>query len=155
MKKPLTDPQIIEILRTNMDDDVRQRIFTYDTKDKTKYFHKANRAYKDVIKSRDKRKEIFPTARVPRRVHELDFEDMTHGEIEEISSKLNNWRNKRTNLTCFNCHSGDHLLRDCPDEITRFFCFKCGLDGYATPKCPTCSLNRSRSAEIVRNPRSQ
>lgn len=152
MKKPLTDPQVIEILRTNMNDEVRQRIFTYETKDRTKYFHKANGAYKDVLRAKEKKKEVFGNSRV-RRINEIDFEDLSTLEIEEISSKLNNWRSKRAPLTCFNCHSPDHLLRDCPEEISRFFCFKCGLDGYATPKCPKCSLNSPRSAENSRTPR--
>lgn len=154
MKTPLTDPQIIEILRTNMDDEVRQRIFTYETKDRTKYFHKANRAYKDVVKAREKKKESFGNLR-GRRINEIDFEDLSTLEIEEISSKLNNLRTKRANMTCFNCHSPDHLLRECPEEISRFFCFRCGLEGYATPKCPKCSLNPQRSAENNRTPRSQ
>lgn len=143
----LNDSEIIEILRDNMDDEVRQRVFTYETNDKVKFFKKANKAYKDVLKTRLKRN-------VHRRVHEIDFENLSNGEIEEISNKLNNYRSKRNNLTCFNCHSADHLLRDCPDAITRFFCFKCGLDGYATPKCPKCSLNPMRSVESNRDPRS-
>lgn len=155
MKNPLSDPQIIEILRSNMDDEVRQRIFTYETRDRTKYFHKANKAYKDVCKTRERRKETFANPRTPRRIHEVDLEDLSSTEIEEISAKINNWKAKRNQLTCFNCHSAEHLLRDCPEEITRFFCFKCGLDGYATPKCPKCSLNSTRSAENVRISRSQ
>lgn len=156
MTNPLIDPQIIEILKTNMDDEVRQRIFTYETQDRTKYFHKANKAYSDVCKVREqRRKDSFANTRVPRRIHEIDIEDLSNNEIEEFSTKIYNERAKRNNLTCFNCQSSEHLLRDCPEEITRFFCFKCGLDGYATPKCPKCSLNFPRSAENIRLSRSK
>lgn len=149
MKSPLDDSQIIEILRTNMDDEVRQRIFTYETKDRTKFYHKANSAYLDACKVKEKRGQFNTYPKVQRRVNEIDFEELSAGEVEEISTKLNSWKQKRT-LKCYNCHGEDHLLRKCPVPITRFFCFVCGLEGVAYPQCPDC-LNRKRSAEEVRN----
>ena len=158
MRNPLSDPQLIEILRNNMLDEVRSRIFTYDTRDKTQYFYQANLAYKDYIRSKERKpKETgFSNYRNPnpRRVHEIEFDDLSSGEIEEITTKLNNWRAKRV-MKCFNCFSEDHLLKECPEDITRFFCFRCGLEGYATPKCPNCNLNSRRSGGDVRTPRSQ
>lgn len=148
MKSPLDDSQIIEILRTNMDDEVRQRIFTYETKDRTKFYHKANSAYLDVCKSREKRSHFNAYPKVQRRVNEIDFEELSAGEVEEISTKINNWKQKRA-LKCYNCHAEDHLLRKCPVPITRFFCFVCGLEGVIYPQCPKC-LNRKGSAEEVR-----
>lgn len=145
LRKPLPDSQIIEILRNNMDDETRVRIFTYETQDRVNFFHKANQAYHDVCNLRDKRRK-FSEYRSPQKINEIDFEEMSQNEIEEISEKLNNWKTRRT-LTCYNCKSPDHLLAKCPEDITRFFCFKCGLDGYASPKCPNCLLKGQRSAQ--------
>lgn len=146
LKDPLSDEQIIEILKTNMDDEVRQRIFTFETTDRIKFFHKANKAYLDVCQMREKKKSFYDN-KFGRKIHELDFDEFSSHEIEEISAKINNWKFKKSNLKCFNCQSDKHLLAKCPEDITRFFCFKCGLDGYATPKCPSCNLNQHRSAE--------
>lgn len=143
LKEPLNDEQIIEILRTNMDDEVRQRIFTLETSDRILFYHKARKAYEDVCQSREKRKFVgFGN----RKINEIDFEELLSPEIEEISAKLKSWKLKRNTLQCFNCKSEDHLLARCPEEITRFFCFRCGLEGYASPKCPNCNLNIRGSA---------
>lgn len=147
LKDPLSDAQLIEILRTNVIDEIRQRIFTFSTRDRVKFFHKANQAYHDVCKVKERRKPFQEYRAPPRRVNELNFEEMSHLEIEEISSKLNNWKAQRAERRCYNCHMAGHFLADCPEEISRFFCFKCGLDGYATPKCPNCSPKGSRSMD--------
>lgn len=146
LKVPLPDTQLIEILRTNMIDEIRQRIFTFETRDRIKFFHKANQAYSDVCCSREKKKP-FQDYRTPKRIHEVDFEDMSLLEIEEIDARLNHWKSQRAQRKCFNCHQIGHLLSDCPEEISRFFCFKCGLDGYATPKCPNCTPKANRGGD--------
>lgn len=153
MQVPLSDAQIIEILRCNMDDEVRQRIFTYETRDRTKYFHKANKAYKDVMKAKDKRREAYFSKPPMRKISEIEFEDLSAAEIEEITNKVTNWKNKRAGLTCFICKSPDHLIRECPNK-PQFCCYSCGLEGYIVKTCPKCSVNHQRSAEDVRNPRS-
>lgn len=137
LDRPLSDPEIIEILRNNINDEVLQRIFTLETKDKTVFFHKANRAYKDIVKIRQKRKELYFKSQ--RNVSEIDFDDLSSLEVEEISSKLKSWKDKRSSAKCFNCNRNDHFLKDCPDDITRFFCFKCGKEDVSTPKCPKCN----------------
>lgn len=150
LSKPLPDSQVIEILRTNVSDEIRQRIFTFETKDRIRFFHKANQAYNDVVSSRDK-KRSFQDLRSSRKIHEIDLDTLTLGEVEELSSNLTKWQNKRSNRTCFNCHSTEHFLAGCPEDITRIFCFKCGKEGYYSPKCP-CRLNQSRGAVTVRSP---
>lgn len=145
LKTPLPDVQLIEILRSNMDDDVRQRIFTFETRDRINFFHKANQAYRDVCGVREKRKNVYDFKN-SKKINEIDFDEMSSNEIEEVSEKFNSWKTKRS-LKCFNCGSADHLLAKCPEDITRFFCFRCGLDGYATPKCPNCTLKVQRSGQ--------
>lgn len=147
MKNPLSDSQMIEIMRVNMDDEIRQMIFTFETKDRTKFYHKANSAYLDICKTRQRKNQYYSNSRVPRKINEISFEDLSEAEIEEISTKVNNWKTKRTNLKCYNCQSTDHLLRKCPVPITRFFCYVCGLEGVAYPQCPNCALNRKGSVE--------
>lgn len=146
LKEPLSDEQIIEILRTNMDDEVRQRIFTFETRDRIKFYHKAKKAYDDACQVREKRRPFGGDYKVNRKINELDFEDLSTPEIEEITAKIQNWKVRRSKLQCFNCKSEDHLLAKCPDDISRLFCFRCGLEGYASPKCPNCALNRHGGA---------
>lgn len=147
LKEPLSDIQLIEILRNNVDDEVRQRIFTFQTRDRIQFYHTANLAYKDVCKSREKRRPFVDSRFSKKSVNEIDFDEMSPNEIEEVSVKFNNWKSKRASMKCFNCNSGDHLLAKCPEEIDRFFCFRCGKDGVATPKCPNCTLNLRRGVE--------
>lgn len=145
LKQPLPDSQIIEILRNNMDDDIRLRMFTYETRDRVDFFHKANQAFQDVSKLREKRKQ-FLDYRTTRKISEIDFDEMSHKEIEEISEKFNNWKTRK--LQCYNCKSSDHLLSKCPEDIDRLFCFKCGFEGYPSPKCPECmKKNAQRSVQ--------
>lgn len=148
-KKKLDDSELIEILRRNMDPEVRQRIFTYETKDKVKFFEKACEAYDDVMKSRKEKEAPKNYPKFQRRVQEIDYDELSGGEIEEIINKLNNAKLKRANLKCFNCGKEDHLLRKCPVPITRFFCFVCGLEGVVYPQCPDC-LKRKGGADDVR-----
>lgn len=74
LKNPLPDLQIIEILRSNMDDDVRQRIFTFETRDRINFFHKANQAYRDVCGVREKRKSFYEYKNT-KKINEIDFEE--------------------------------------------------------------------------------
>lgn len=150
MKNPLSDIQVIEIMRANMDDEVRQRIFTYETKDRTKFYHKANSAYLDVCKIRQKQRPFYSNQRVNKKINEINFEDLSEAEIEEISTKVNHWQIKRATSKCFNCKSSDHLMRKCPVPITRIFCFCCGRENITYPQCPDCALNRKRSVEEAR-----
>lgn len=155
LQKPLPDEQLIEILRTNVTDEIRQRIFTFETKDRIRFFHKANQAYQDACQSslREKKRPI-QDYRFAKKINEIDLEELTLGEIEELTSNLAKWQSKRTSRSCFNCKSLDHLLRDCPNEITRVFCFKCGKEGVYSFKCE-CSLNHPRGVETVRSSRPQ
>lgn len=147
LKMPLSDQQLIEILRTNMADDIRQRIFTYETTDRIKFFHKANQAYHDALKTKEKRKPSHDYRPQRKFLHEIDFEEMSSNEIEEISLKLDKWKNQRAERKCFNCHLPGHLLAECPEEITRFFCFRCGMEDTTTPKCSRCSPKGNRSVD--------
>lgn len=147
LKDPLSDQQLIEILRTNMEDEIRQRIFTYETTDRIKFFHKANQAYHDACKNKERRKPMQEYRPQRKAIHEVDFEEMSNYEIEEISAKLDKWKKQRAERTCFNCHLAGHLLADCPEEVSRFFCFKCGMEGTVTPKCPRCSPKANRGVE--------
>lgn len=115
--------------------------------DRTVFYHQANLAYLDLCKSRDRKKFLLENRFSRKVVNEIDFEEWILAEVEEISHKISNWKSKRTPMKCFNCHSSDHLLKECPEDIDRFFCFRCGKEGVTTPKCSTCSLNLKRSAE--------
>lgn len=95
---------------------------------------------------RNSRKNAYEP-RPARKISEIDFDELSQLEIEEINSKLNKWKNNRPERKCYNCHCPDHLLADCPEPVTRFFCFKCGKEGCVTPKCPNCSPKGNRSAE--------
>lgn len=107
------------------------------------FFDVANSAYENICEIRNAKREYYLHSQ--RKVSEIDFDDLSSGEIEELSNKFKNWKPK--SAKCFNCHSEEHLLKQCPKEISRIFCFKCGMEGVYTPKCSKCNsnLNYNRS----------
>lgn len=79
-----------------------------------------------------------------------------------VRKKFNNDRNKKqdrnrnkeqfeteNNRTgCFNCGDDSHMFRECPEEITGAFCFKCGKKDTITPKCGCSSKINKRVAML-------
>lgn len=45
---------------------------------------------------------------------------------------------RKAEIRCFNCKEQGHLLKDCPEKITRIFCFRCGKDDNIAPNCTNC-----------------
>lgn len=149
-EKPLEGAELIEILRRNSSDEVRKRILAFSTDDPIKFHKMAKKADDDATKERNKQKrKPYQEYRAPppRKISEIDFNTFSQLEIEEISTKLNHWKSQKEERKCYNCHTSGHLVADCPEKVSRIFCFKCGLDGYITPQCPTCSPKGNRSVD--------
>lgn len=45
------------------------------------------------------------------------------------------------NVTCYNCHRKGHIFKECIEERTGVFCFKCGQRGVYTSNCDRCLGN--------------
>lgn len=46
---------------------------------------------------------------------------------------------------CWNCLEPGHNFQNCVRERTKLFCFRCGLSGFITQKCPKCSRSASEN----------
>ncbi|KAI8116919.1 hypothetical protein CVS40_11074 [Lucilia cuprina] len=94
------------------------------------------------------------------RVEEV-FENQAESEdwdqVEEIRVNRNKVTKPETNqvsLICWNCRCPGHSFMDCPSVQRNLFCYKCGLVGVITPKCPKCLENSMRSVSKTGESRS-
>ena len=89
----------------------------------------------------------------PPRRHIEEIHENQKEELEIIEEIKYPPKNIKTNLpprniqdiVCWNCRSSGHLFMDCHSMQRNLFCYKCGLLGVITPKCPKCSGNDTRS----------
>lgn len=85
---PKSDEEIISILRENMDDAIRQRIFSCQTTNLTKFLHLCNDAYEDVCRVRQTR-NYFNSR--PSKISEIDQISLDD-DIELLEAKLSKLR---------------------------------------------------------------
>lgn len=145
MEYPKSDKEIISILRENMDDLIRQRIFATETTSLTKFLHICNDAYDDVCRFRQTRKDFYNQR--SHKVSEIDEISMDD-DIEVLEAKLKNAQRKRSQSHVNRSINIDELSLDEIDEIfkqtkahktktnEKLTCYNCEKSGHGFMFCP-------------------
>lgn len=146
---PKSDEEIISILRENMDDGIRQRIFACQTTNLTKFLHLCNDAYDDVCKVRQYRKEYFNSR--SNKINEIDQISLDD-DLDVLEAKLSKLRaSKPKEIGKPKIHPCLHIYELSLDEIDEVFkqtkihklrnndnltCYNCFKKGHGFVFCP-------------------
>lgn len=147
MEYPKSDKEIIAILRDNMDDLIRQRIFSTETSSLTKFLHICNDAYDDVCRFRQTRKDFY-NSRV-QKVSEID-EISIDDDLEVLEAKLMNAQKKRSkcnvnrsimlNIDELSLEEIDEVFKRTKDHRMKnnenVICYNCEKKGHGFVFCP-------------------
>ncbi|XP_065358730.1 uncharacterized protein LOC135952646 [Calliphora vicina] len=134
-QNPYVEEQIVEIMRGNLKPSLAQMMFSVRLKTLSEFCREVRRAENLLANQR----QMYQ--RSAQRVNELycveDEQSLIDLEVDGIRST--------SHYTCWNCKVVGHSFMDCPEPITRTFCFRCGRENVVAPKCPKCQGNRPRN----------
>ncbi|KAI8126494.1 hypothetical protein CVS40_3303 [Lucilia cuprina] len=138
LQNPLPDVTLIDILKKNLNPNLRFLLFNAETRDINHFRDTARKAEKVI---RDTKFQN-PTG-LSRNVSEIDVSssesvdsDLSDPQVEAIAHLTRKPRFDYSNIQCWNCSLLGHSYIYCSQEIKKPFCSKCGNKGVLTPKCP-------------------
>ncbi|KAI8118509.1 hypothetical protein CVS40_9864 [Lucilia cuprina] len=139
LRTPLPDSTLIDIVKRNVNSNLRFLLFNSEARSMNDFRDIARRAEKVLRDNKFQNPNLVSN----RNVSELESSICEDNELEDndpqleaihLSRKRN--QNDYSQIQCWNCMSLGHSYIYCPEEIRKAFCFKCGLKGVLTPKCP-------------------
>lgn len=137
LQNPLPDITLIDIIKKNLNPNLRFLLFNADSKDLNLFRDTARKAEKVVNDTK-----FQNPSGSSRNVNEIEISNETEEselsdpQIEAISFNKRKPKYDYSNIQCWNCLSYGHSYIYCGEEIKKPFCFKCGNKGVLTPKCP-------------------
>lgn len=138
LQNPLPDVTLIDILKKNLNPNLRFLLFNAETRDINQFRDTARKAEKVI---RDTK--FQNPSGLSRNVSEIEVfssesldSDPSDPQIEAIGFTSRKPKYDYSNIQCWNCSLFGHSYIYCSLEIKKPFCFKCGNKGVLTPKCP-------------------
>lgn len=129
---PLSDVQIIDILKHNVKLDIQRCLVTYSTTNLADFVNKCRET-----------EILFLHSNFPRRVSEVEAEkNEMAGEIEAFVRRPSAKNSSSVNLKCWNCGNVGHDWKVCEDPLT-IFCYWCGLKNFKCKQCPNCNPSQN------------
>ncbi|XP_073835483.1 uncharacterized protein [Musca autumnalis] len=140
LKAPLSDGELVEILRRNLLPEIQHEILNIEIK--------SLQVLRDTCRRReffmqDMRRKHGLTVSKPvplsKRIFEVDIDEVEFPAdvvppTEELSA---------LHLVCWNCGKGGHRYQDCLEERT-VFCYGCGTPKVYKPNCAKCLSKNGR-----------
>lgn len=161
LKSPLSEQEAVRIIRRNLKLNLSQilypmKIYTVEQlRDECKEIER-NYLKKEPTTASNNMKFIRPK-RFVEELYENENEIENYERLEEINIKQKNNRKQMENqktVICWNCRNPGHLFTDCASMQRNLFCYRCGMAGVITPKCPKCTENTMRSVSNAGESRS-
>lgn len=161
MEQPMDDAQFIHLVKSNCIPDLSNIMFPMQIFSKESLSRHGREAEQQLQYQQQFYKSYVPKF-APRRVvseMSIDENDLS-SRIEELEASISalkfqnrQKKNKDTDeeeiTGCFNCRSTEHFQKDCPEDVTDIYCFRCGRRGVITPKCPKCRPKNRRVDDVV------
>lgn len=139
LQNPLPDITLIDIMKRNLNSNLRFLLFNSDTKTLTDFREIARKAEGVLKENKFQNPNIVSARNISELDTTMDEEDdpnMVDPQLEAIKISTNRNKYDYSKIQCWNCMSLGHSYIYCSEEIRKPFCFKCGQKGVLTPKCP-------------------
>lgn len=135
LKNPLPDSSLIDILKKNLNSNMRFLLFSSEPKSLNDFRDSARKAEKVLRDNKSQTPITFQNRNISEIGISFDEADESDPQLEAL--QISKRRNKfdYSNIQCWNCMSYGHSYIYCSQEIKQPFCFKCGQKGVLTPKC--------------------
>lgn len=158
MKEPIADMTLIDILKRNVNGNLKIMLFNTNPKN----LHDLRDLARNAEKLLQEGKLNVSLSSVNRQINEIDMspnEDVdTDVEFDPQIEAMQLTRRKPdySKIKCWNCLLLGHSYIYCPDDTRHLFCFKCGQRGVNTTKCINPHPgNRNRSEMATGDSRSK
>ena len=134
---PFSERDLVDIIKGNILPGLAQLIFAAQITDLAVLVKEIKKA-ENLISSQ--KPKYGQSQNYGHRVNELAWEgdDLRYDYPEVAAIRA------ASQFRCWNCQVLGHSFIECPEK-RRFFCFKCGMDGVASPNCPNCQGNLRRN----------
>lgn len=162
LREPLPEHEMIRILKRNMRENLAPYLYSMQIYTVEQLRDNCKEVEKNFLVRDAPRMATQGRAMPPKRyINEVVLESSDTEEIVEEMKLKNSHTDQRTNtkedrrnaVVCWNCQQVGHVFMDCPSMQRSLFCYKCGLTGVITPRCPKCQENRMRGAIPAGEPR--
>lgn len=139
LQTPLPDSTIIDIIKRNLNSNLRFLLFNVQTQNLNEFRDTARKAEKVIKETKFQNTSTTNFKNINEVTFSLDeTEDfnITDPQIDAIKISDRKTKYDYSNIQCWNCMSLGHSYIYCSQEIRKPFCFKCGTKGVLTPACP-------------------
>lgn len=154
MEHKMPDPSFIDLVKTNSKPEISNLLYGINIYSKEALTKAGEDAEDQVNHQRKHFRSYFSHFDNRRSVSEIKDNFDPLSKIAELEASINELKlhSRRNNINksdeeviqgCFNCRSLDHLQKDCPEEVSEIYCFRCGKRGFITPKCPKCRQTKN------------
>lgn len=146
--QPIYEYEMIKILRGNIREDIKRHVYQMTISSVEQLRIECIEAERNFPR-RENRAVTFPQRPI-RQVNEIYdeiYEKPVEVPEENIGEELSAIRIQsqiRVPIICWNCREKGHVFMDCPVEVRKLFCYRCGKPDTVTPKCPVCQQGNSR-----------
>lgn len=153
MSESLTDSRLINILKKNVNSELRLMLFNSDSGDLQSLRDLARKAER-VLK--ENKAPMAPKIS-SRHVNEMEIETPKEEDsdyefdpqLEAIQFSKPFSKPDYSRIKCWNCLSLGHSYIYCPEESRAIFCYKCGQRGVVTTKCGNPHTGNKKRSEMV------
>lgn len=159
LREPLPEQEMIRILKRNVRHNLAQYLYSMQIYTVEQLRDHCKEVEKNFF-SRDTNR-IGTQMRSAAQKHYINEVVVDSEEtVEEIKiphtntdSHSGSSENRRNIIVCWNCRQGGHTFMDCTSMQRTLFCYRCGLAGVISPRCPNCQENRMRGVVRPGEPR--
>lgn len=139
LQNPLPDVTLIDIMKRNLNPNLRFLMFNSDSRDINDFRDIARKAEKVLRETKLQTSNIVTS----RNINEIDTllpevcgSEYVDPQVEALKLPNKKFNHDYSGIKCWNCLEFGHSYIYCSEEIKKPFCFKCGQKGTLTPKCP-------------------